>query len=888
MAARRRADWAFLVIALSLVTAFGLAQIAWGERLSPGRGLGWDGRFYARMAQDFPRVVFEEGLDAYRLQRVVTPGVVYLGMRAFGLPRDDAHVVDAFAVYNLLLLLATVVVWRGIVRAAGLGEGALWLGFLLLFANFANLKMPYYYPVLTDTTAVFLGALLVYFHLRDSTAGMLGVMAVGAFSWPSFLVLGGLLFLFPRTSLGPPQAPRRPWHLVAGGAAAAFLVVHLLLTAGDVLPPRPDSVRPPSLDRLVYSVPLSMAYIVVVAASLLGHADLLRLRTYRVPAFRLAAWLALLLASRLVVGTLARGRGPLDFQGFLWQVTHQSIIEPGLVVVAAAVYLGLVALIALVCWRRFCRAAHHLGVGMTLFVCAILAQSLTTEPRQVVHGLAALVLVTVSAVEGVRWPAWGRWLLVALALFGSKVWFGINHEGFAGKDKTWSYPAQYYFMNLGPWMERETFRVQGLLAVAAGLLVLVVMRRGRPLAPDEAEAPLIPPAALRRGVAATVALGLAGALTVGVEVGARIALARRPRGSGDGSRSDARLGWTNTPGGRVDVGPDGSRVEVVFNARGLRGPDRPYEKTSPRVLLLGDGFVEGYTVAEQATARARLERRLREGGCPSEVLNGGVAGYSTDQAYLFYTSEAHRYRPDVVVLFFYSNDLYHSVRGRPGKPHFDLQGEHLVPRPASLPGQASLERVRSGELDTTARHLFRGSAALRLLSNTTLERSPALHRLLGRAGLVEWGPPPPELWPYGLRPENRDMWRVMAALLRELRSAVDARGGRLVLLYVPARFEVDDAAWKELRRRYRMGDRFWQRERVARRLGAVTAELAIPLVDPRDELRRARSSGRDPYFHDGLWTAEGQAVAADALREALTTLLPCRVGPSVGETAARH
>jgi hypothetical protein len=868
MAAHRRADAAFLVIALSLVTAFGLGQILWGERLSPGRGLGWDGRFYARIAQDFPKVVFEEGLDSYRLQRVVTPALVY---------RDDAHVVDAFAVYNLLLLLATVVVWRGIARAAGLGDGGLWLGFLLLFVNFANLKMPYYYPVLTDTTAVFLGALLVYFHLRGSAPGMLAVMAIGAFSWPSFLVLGGLLFLFPRNPLGPPQLPPRPWHLMAGAVAAAFFLLLLLLTPGDVLPPRPDGVRPPSLDRLVFSVPLTMAYIVTVAAGLLGHADLVRLRTYRLPAFRLAAWLALLLGSRWIVGSLARGKGPLDLQGFLWQVTHQSIIEPGIVVVAAAVYLGVVALIALVCWRPFCGAAHQLGVGMTLFVCAILAQSLTSEPRQVLHGLAALVLVTVSAVEGVRWPAWGRWMLVALALFGSKVWFGINHEGFSGKDKTWSYPAQYYFMNHGVWMEPETFRVQGLFVVAAGLLVLIVMRRARPVAPGEAEMSVIPPGALRRATAAAGAVALVAALGVGIEIAARTALAR-VRGGGEGSRNDALLGWTNTPGARLPVGSEAGKSEVVFNSRGLRGPERPYEKTSARVLLLGDGFAEGYSVGEEGTTRAVLERGLEERGCPSEVLNGGVAGYSTDQAYLFYTREAHRYGADVVVLFFYSNDLYHNLRGRPGKPHFDVQGERLVPRLDPFPRRASLEQLRSGELDMTARHPFRGSAVLRLLSNTTLEHAPALHRLLGRAGLVEWGAPPPELWPYGPRPETKDMWRVTAALLGELRVSVEAHDGRFVLLYVPARFEVDDEAWDQLQERYRMSDRFWQRERVARRLARIAAELGIPLVDPREALRRAWSSGRDPYSRDGLWTVAGHEVAADALLGALNTL-PCTSPP---------
>jgi hypothetical protein len=436
------------------------------------------------------------------LQRVVAPGSVYLGTRAFGLPRDDAHIVEAFAIYNLLLLMATVVVWRGIARAAGLRAAGLWLGFLLLFVNFANLRMPYYYPVLTDTTAFFLGAVLVYFYLRASAVGMLAAMAVGAFSWPSFLAIGGLLYLFPRTPLGPPRSPRRPWHLVVGAVAAACFLVQLFLTIIDDVYPRPDAVRPVSLDLLGLSLPLTLAYIVVVAAGMLGHANLARLRTYRVPAFRLTSWLMLLLAVRWMVGTLARGSPPLDLQGFLWQMTQQSIIEPLLFLVAPAIYFGVVVLVALVCWRRFCRATHDLGVGMTLFMCAILAQNLTTESRQIMHGLAALVLVAVLAIEGARWPRWGGGLIVVLALFGSKVWFGINHHGFCGKSPTSTYPSQYYFMNLGPWISREMFLRQGLLVATAGLLVLLILRRARRLAPDEDETPVVPLAVVRLGQAA--------------------------------------------------------------------------------------------------------------------------------------------------------------------------------------------------------------------------------------------------------------------------------------------------------------------------------------------------------------------------------------------------
>jgi hypothetical protein len=69
-----------------------------------------------------------------------------------------------------------------------------------------------------------------------------------------------------------------------------------------------------------------------------------------------------------------------------------------------------------------------------------------------------------------------------------------------------------------------------------------------------------------------------------------------------------------------------------------------------------------------------------------------------------------------------------------------------------------------------------------------------------------------------------------------------------------------------------MGGRFWQRDRVARRMARVGEELAVEVVDPRPRLRDALSAGRDPYFRDGLWTAAGHAAAAEALVPAVARL----------------
>jgi len=181
-----------------------------------------------------------------------------------------------------------------------------------------------------------------------------------------------------------------------------------------------------------------------------------------------------------------------------------------------------------------------------------------------------------------------------------------------------------------------------------------------------------------------------------IELGARAYVARslRPHAAGGSpiSRFSPTLGWDKPPGGDQWIRREEYNVHILLNAKGLRGPDRDYPKPpgTRRILMLGDSFAEGYYVDEEATARAVLERRLNQRGCAKyEVVNAAVPGYSTDQEYLLYLEEAHRYEPDLVAVFFYYNDLYYNTQGvgtagRP-KPYFVLAGNQLLLRNSPLP-----------------------------------------------------------------------------------------------------------------------------------------------------------------------------------------------------------
>jgi hypothetical protein len=314
------------------------------------------------------------------------------------------------------------------------------------------------------------------------------------------------------------------------------------------------------------------------------------------------------------------------------------------------------------------------------------------------------------------------------------------------------------------------------------------------------------------------------------------------------------LGWDKNPGVTRRIHRSEYDVEIAFNSRGLRGPERDYPVPQGvrRILILGDSFAEGYYAEEQETARAVLERTLNARGCgPVEVINGGTLGYSTDQEYLFYRDEGSRYGAELVLLFFYSNDLYHNTRANLGtnrpKPMFYVDGDKIVPAnlPLKEPPPVAPEQMVPAP--------WRGSFALRLLSLG----------LVQRAGTD----PSRELWPFG-PPNNKevaDMWERTSALLAALDQEVRAHDARLMTLYVPVRFEVNDAVWDLTRKRYDWGRR-WRREAVVEQLGEVLLQLGVPLLDPRAALRAVDAGARPAYYTRDLhWNAEGNRIVGEQL-----------------------
>ncbi len=344
------------------------------------------------------------------------------------------------------------------------------------------------------------------------------------------------------------------------------------------------------------------------------------------------------------------------------------------------------------------------------------------------------------------------------------------------------------------------------------------------------------------------------------------------------------LGWQKKPNfSGVHVGPEKIyRIPETMNSKGLRGPEYPYQKPPDeyRVVVLGDSFVEGYTVEFEEVFSEVLKRRLTEAQWrPVEVINSGTGGYSTDQELLWFTTEGVKYSPDLAILLFTSNDvLFNTVARywRGHKPLFQLVDGELkltnVPVPPPVPppeGPVSLRlRVTAWLYDSS--YLYRN--VRRVLTD-----NEKIRKLFVWVGLARPRPATVEVedreagegdsageasgsgrdsapdyvrfsdWSRATEQEREHAWRVTEALLSKLKTEALAAGSGLLIMILPGNDEVTHG------------------------VASICRRSSIDCIDPTPRFRaeelRLKQRGKRLDFapHDYHWNAEGHRLAGEVL-----------------------
>ncbi len=309
---------------------------------------------------------------------------------------------------------------------------------------------------------------------------------------------------------------------------------------------------------------------------------------------------------------------------------------------------------------------------------------------------------------------------------------------------------------------------------------------------------------------------------------------------------DASVGWVKRPDARIGKHTNEFDITIETNEHGLRddagvGPEEPAGKT--RVMMLGDSFVLGYTVDRKDLFVDQLENWWKAEGRSIDVINAGTEGYSTDQEALWFQEVGAKYRPDLVLLFAYENDLFWCGEKRYQrfpKPLFSSDG-----------------KLESGKLvDPGPASVSERSAILRFLA---LQRArfarkgpPAFFQPAGSSSWIfsEFAPvlrTPPTFVADGVA-------RAEGALLA-LQASCQAAGAKLVLVAIPSESAIEPAEREKFRTSSQglggLSDDRWDPNLPVETYLALARELGIEALDPRPALLAAAKT--EKLYFDSEW-----------------------------------
>ncbi|UCE24422.1 MAG: SGNH/GDSL hydrolase family protein [Candidatus Zixiibacteriota bacterium] len=355
-------------------------------------------------------------------------------------------------------------------------------------------------------------------------------------------------------------------------------------------------------------------------------------------------------------------------------------------------------------------------------------------------------------------------------------------------------------------------------------------------------------------------------------------------------RYDSDLGWSKIPGKQARHITIEYDIEEHLNSKGIRGPEYSYTKgpNESRVIMLGDSFVEGYSVEFDQTSSQVLEQILTDrSGHNYTVINGGTGGYSTDQEYLYFKDELCKYHPDLTILMFYANDVIGNVRDhhyRGNKPLFRQRDGELVltnvPVPKPVANTAEELLAKQDLFSHTKQWLFANSR-LYALVRRAITGDYSLHLLAIKLGLAEIPgtpedpiPVPDELkvWARFYDADTKQAWQLTEVLIKRLRQAVESTGSRFLVYYIPTSAAIYDDEWQATKKMYKLSDGDWNVNQVAVELKAICKRNGIDFVDPTSQFlaeadRLRRHDERVYYPLDRHWTPEGHRLTAEILAD---------------------
>jgi hypothetical protein len=352
-------------------------------------------------------------------------------------------------------------------------------------------------------------------------------------------------------------------------------------------------------------------------------------------------------------------------------------------------------------------------------------------------------------------------------------------------------------------------------------------------------------------------------------------------------------GWSLAPNSTAFTQTLDFAMTIHTNSKGFRDREHEYEPAPGmfRVMILGDSFMEAYQMDMERGLPRSLEHLLADRDV--EVINLAQSGYGTGQEYLMLKEEGLKYKPDLVLMAFYTeNDIRNDsetletmiwgedsyCKARP-YPRWDMTTGQLVFRTPDFEQARKDWEARKAKLDRedAQKRWWQRSmsyAVLSLIGQSAGRHGMAISsnpNVLFGAFLDRFDPEafPQSGLPAGVYAELwENAWETTRAILSMTNDLARAHGARFAVFTAPARIQVDPDYLEFVEGLY-PGLQF-DMGKMDRRVVALGAAAGFPVLDLTPAFRKALAQGKGPFYFrygDRHWNAAAHRFAGQKLAE---------------------
>lgn len=458
-------NWPIFLLLLAFAL-YGFGTLLWGEHILANNGLGWDGQAYYWLSKNMLHYWEDRIISSYYALRVIPSLLVNIMHTVAGTEHTHQLTSANFGRLNLAsILLGTVLLWRCLE-----GTSTLWrtIGIGALLSSFAFARMPFYYPILTDSFAFLIGALLLWGHQRNSFPIKAVATLLGAFTFPSTLVLA-LPLLVLRHSKGQ-SIPRRieTWLIVL----CITIFIFLSLTGPAFRGGMPFDTVQPARWVVLLSIPFPLIYLIWLWRRYNGFPIPFNPKlhlNYR----GAAVWGGIFTIVVLIVLWTRPATLPKGFA--FMHIVDTGLLHPAVALVAHVSFFGPIMLIPLLFPRRFKEELEKLDMPLRWTAMLGLSMLVASESRTSIMILPLIILLCVRTLNNQSITTTGIAVLSLVAFLWSKVWFIINQGEMVGE--LLEFPRQRYFMHIGPWISTQAYLIQLAATIVTGRTLWLVLRR---------------------------------------------------------------------------------------------------------------------------------------------------------------------------------------------------------------------------------------------------------------------------------------------------------------------------------------------------------------------------------------------------------------------------